>query len=205
MKRVALRCCGWFASATLALLGACSERRDAPVEPPPLVHPHAQAPEAAPPGAPDTRAMGAGAAPASCRVQMQELVARVNSARASGRRCGAHAMGPAGPLNWNDTLYSAAEGHSLDMAKRNYFEHRSPEGATVSQRVSAARYNWKSVGENLAAGDTSVAEAVQGWLDSPEHCENMLDARFRDVAVACVQQPGTQWGTYWTMVLGRKQ
>jgi hypothetical protein len=25
-----------------------------------------------------------------------------------------------------------------------------------------------------------------------------------DVAVACVAQPGTEWGTYWTMVLGRK-
>ncbi|WP_373684599.1 CAP domain-containing protein [Ramlibacter montanisoli] len=45
---------------------------------------------------------------------------------------------------------------------------------------------------------------MQGWLESAEHCENLMDAKFGDVAVACVAQPGTQWGTYWTMVLARK-
>jgi uncharacterized protein YkwD len=49
-----------------------------------------------------------------------------------------------------------------------------------------------------------VASAVQGWVDSPSHCQNMMNPQFTEVAVACVGQPGSQWGTYWTMVLGRK-
>lgn len=186
----------------LALLGGCGERRAAPVEPPPLGHQHAQA---APEGAPDTRELGAGRMPGACSVVSQQVLALVNAARAAGHRCGSRVMGAAGPVAWNDALFSAAQGHSLDMAKRNYFEHSSPEGSRVSDRVSAARYNWKHVGENIAGGDESIEEAVQGWLDSPDHCENMMDPQFADIAVACAAQPGTQWGTYWTMVLGRRR
>jgi uncharacterized protein YkwD len=133
------------------------------------------------------------------------VLRRVNEARARPRRCGRQAMGPATPLKWDGSLEMAASSHSLDMAKRNFFDHRSPTGTTVSQRASASRYNWKTVGENIAGGDTSVDEVIQGWLDSPDHCTNIMEPAFSDVAVACVQQPGTEWGTYWTMVLGRKR
>jgi uncharacterized protein YkwD len=91
------------------------------------------------------------------------------------------------------------------MARRNYFEHRSPEGQSVRERATASHYPWRSIGENIAGGDDSVLEAVQGWLASPAHCENIMDPGFTDVAVACVRQPGSEWGTYWTMVLGRKR
>lgn len=148
--------------------------------------------------------IGGGRFGPSCGVVPQEVIQRVNAIRASGARCGGRVMGPATPLNWDSSLYSAAERHSLDMAKRNYFEHTSPEGGDVSQRVSATRYNWRSVGENLAGGDRSVADALQSWLRSAHHCENLMDPKFRDVAVACEMQPGTTYGTYWTMVLGRR-
>lgn len=138
------------------------------------------------------------------QVSVEELLRQINAARAAGHRCGGRAMGPASPLQWDAALYTAAQGHSLDMAKRNYFEHRSPEGVDVGARASAVRYPWKSVGENIAAGARSTPDVVQNWLESPGHCENIMNPAFNDVAVACVAQPGTQWGTYWTMVLGRK-
>ncbi len=75
----------------------------------------------------------------------------------------------------------------------------------MAERVSASHYKYRMVGENLAGGDPSVASAVQGWIDSPHHCENLMDPRFADVAVACVGDAHSQWGTYWTMVLGRRQ
>jgi uncharacterized protein YkwD len=186
-----------------ALLVACGEREQGTVrEPGPLGRAPAAAPEA-----PDTRTMGAGAFGAQCtsRALSEEILQRVNAARAAGRRCGSRAMGPASALKWDTALHSAASGHSLDMAKRKFFDHRSPEGRSVSERVSASNYPWKSVGENIAGGDRSVAGVVESWLQSPEHCENLMDPNFNDVAVACVEQPGTQWGTYWTMVLGRKR
>ena len=140
-----------------------------------------------------------------CEVQAQEALHRINAARASGQRCGWRSMAPASALRWDPTLQEVAAGHSRDMAHRNYFDHRSPEGRTVAERVSAAHYKYRLVGENLAGGDASIASAVQGWIDSPEHCENLMDPRFAEVAVACVGDPRSQWGTYWTMVLGRRR
>ncbi|MEJ8837808.1 CAP domain-containing protein [Ramlibacter sp. AN1133] len=184
------------------LLAGCGERV---IQPPPLAVAHA--PDTAELGAgPAARALGAGPAWLACgpRVSIEEVLQRINAARAAGLRCGRHAMGPAAPLKWDPSLYSAAEGHSLDMARRNYFEHRTPEGADVASRASAVQYRWKTVGENIAAGVRSLPEAMQSWLESPGHCENIMNPQFQDVALACVAQPGTEWGTYWTMVLGRK-
>lgn len=190
----------WAPAAFIVLLAACGQ---ADVNTPPPLGTHHP---------PDTSAMGAGpgqpvfgqSGTGNCGMRTEEALQRINAARAAGRRCGARNMPPAPPLRWDMQLYSAASVHSSDMARRNYFEHASPEGTQVSQRVSASQYKWKSVGENLAGGDRSIAEAVQGWLNSPDHCENLMDAKYVDVAVACVAQPGTEWGTYWTMVLGRK-
>jgi uncharacterized protein YkwD len=140
-----------------------------------------------------------------CSVQAQEALRRINAARAAGQRCGWRTMPPAPPLRWNGTLQTVAARHSQDMAVRNYFDHKSPDGRTIKERVQATPYKFTIVGENLAGGDPHVASAVRGWIDSPSHCANMMDARFGDVAVACVGRPRSQWGTYWTMVLGRRR
>jgi len=140
----------------------------------------------------------------TCSVQAQEALRRINAARAKGLRCGWRAMPAAPPLRWDGTLQSVAARHSRDMAVRNYFDHKSPDGRTVSERVKASPYKFRLVGENLAGGDANVASAIQGWIDSPGHCVNLMDARFVDVAVACVGDRRSQWGTYWTMVLGRR-
>lgn len=152
----------------------------------------------------DTRRMGSGVFQPSCGgLHPSEVLQRVNEARTRRQQCGGKVVPAAPALRWDAALYKAATGHSLDMAQRNYFDHRSPEGQQVRQRVNRNNYKFKVVGENLAGGDESVAEVVQGWLDSPEHCENMMNPEFIDVAVACVAQPGTTYGTYWTMLLGR--
>jgi uncharacterized protein YkwD len=189
-----------FSLLAALLLAACGERV---IEPAPLAVRHA--PPASELGAgPATGVLGNGPLQACSRIAVEEVLQRINAARASGYRCGRRAMGPAAPLKWDPSLYAAAERHSVDMARRNYFEHRSPDGADVKTRASAAHYKFRMMGENIAAGVRSVPEAMQAWFESPGHCENIMTAEFQDVAVACAAQPGSEWGTYWTMVLGRK-
>jgi uncharacterized protein YkwD len=177
--------------AAALLLSACS---------------HVGAPAASATAAIGTHAVGSSPGVPGCASSAvaAEVLQRVNAVRARGQQCGRKSMAPAGPLKWDEVLHSAASQHSVDMARRNYFDHVSPEGVSVSQRVPKSVYKWRNVGENLAGGDESVAEVVQGWLDSPAHCENMMDARYADMALACAAKPGTQWGTYWTMVLARR-
>ena len=139
-----------------------------------------------------------------CSVRAEEALRRINAARAAGQRCGWRSMPPAPPLRWQGSLQSIAASHSRDMAHRNYFDHRSPEGREIAHRAGAAHYKYRLVGENLAGGDRDIASAMRGWLDSPAHCENIMNPKFVEVGVACVGRRGSQWGTYWTMVLGRR-
>lgn len=201
-----LRANGCAALVAGVLLGGCGERAhdDAPAHP----VAQAQAPDAAVLAVgPDTRALGAGAFGASCGIRAleQDMLQRLNAARAAGRSCGGRAMPPALPLAWDPSLQAAASAHAQDMARRNYFGHRSPDGSSVHQRVTAAKYPWKTVAENIAGGEASPPGVMRHWLASPGHCANIMDPAFEEVAVACVEQPGSEWGTYWTMVLGRKR
>lgn len=131
------------------------------------------------------------------------LLTRINAARAAGRSCGGQTQPAAPAMAWNDRLFSAAARHSVDMASRNYFSHTSPEGGDAAGRAAAAGYGWSALGENIAAGDTSVEGVMATWLGSQGHCRNIMNPAYADVAVACVARAGTTYGTYWTMVLAR--
>lgn len=132
-----------------------------------------------------------------------ELLQQINAARAQSRTCGTNTLPAATTLAWNDRLFSAAARHSRDMAVNNYFSHTSLDGRTFSRRMTDEGYAWSWSGENIAAGQASVSDVVSGWLASPGHCANIMRAEFRDVAVSCVSQAGSNYGRYWTMSLAR--
>ena len=144
---------------------------------------------------------------APCEVPgMRELILQqVNAARAAGYTCGGQRFSPTAAVSWNGQLYSAAVEHSRDMAENNYFSHADRRGGQAEHRVDAVGYKWGAVGENIAAGDRYTADTVVGgWLASTEHCRNIMDPDFRELAVACIARGGSTYGSYWTMVLGRK-
>jgi uncharacterized protein YkwD len=132
------------------------------------------------------------------------ILQEVNQVRAQGYRCGGQAFGVARPVSWNPQLQAAAAGHSQDMAENNYFEHRNLRGEQPAQRVDAAGYRWRSVAENIAAGDTNVQAVMKSWLNSAGHCMNIMDPASQEIGVTCMTRPGTAYATYWTMVLARR-
>ena len=124
----------------------------------------------------------------------------VNQVRSKGTHCGDELFGPAPPVSLSGTLDTVALGHANDMAEKNYFEHVDPAGHSPADRVRAVGYQEKLVGENIAYGPKSVEEVVQGWLDSPGHCENIMDPRFAEMGIALA--PGrAKHGLYWVQVL----
>ncbi|WP_200960190.1 CAP domain-containing protein [Pelomonas sp. Root1217] len=133
-----------------------------------------------------------------------EMLAAVNARRRSGATCGAQgAFGPAPDLTWNAALTQAAVAHSDDMVTHNFFSHTGSDGSTLGTRASAAGYVWSSLGENIAAGQSSVAEVVDGWMKSDGHCANLMNATFRDIGVACVAgNASTTYRSYWTQDFG---
>jgi uncharacterized protein YkwD len=139
------------------------------------------------------------AAPAP--IDASRVLQLVNAARTHGAQCGSHAFAPVAPLRLSDQLADVAYGHATDMAEHNYFEHEDLAGHTPADRVKAAGYAEKLVGENIAYGPTSADEVVRGWLDSPGHCENIMDPRFAEMGIAYAPGRVQRHGLYWVQLL----
>lgn len=110
-------------------------------------------------------------------------------------------------LEWNDALADIGRNHSQDMARRNYFDHYSPEGHDFSYRYRQGGYQCavrsnRTIhmgAENIALnnlydsvttinGDAfydwnsqeKIAEiTVRGWMKSPGHRKNILTPHWR--------------------------
>jgi len=131
------------------------------------------------------------------------ILAAVNTARAAARHCGAASYSAARPLVWNPALGDAARAHSEDMARKRYFSHRNQDDRLVGERATEAGYRWRRIGENIAVGQDSPEEVVNGWLESPGHCANIMSDGYTDMgaAYALTVDPDTE-RIYWTQVFG---
>ena len=128
----------------------------------------------------------------------QEVLELVNAARSKARQCGGKFYEAAPPLSLSEELSAAALGHAETMARTGEFDHVDEDGQSPADRVRATHYRARLVGENIAAGMTNAAEAVQGWLDSPDHCENVMDARFTHLGAAFATNLTRDPAVYWT-------
>jgi uncharacterized protein YkwD len=166
-------------------------------------------PSSPPPGPPASRAPPAPPSPAprppAGAVLASEALQLVNDVRSRGTRCGEHTFAPAPPLALSGSLGNVALGHAADMAEHDYFEHRDLSGGSPADRVRAIGYRERLVGENIAYGPKSVQEVVQGWLDSPGHCENIMDPRFAEMGIAYATGQSGRHGLYWVQLFAQPQ
>jgi uncharacterized protein YkwD len=106
-------------------------------------------------------------------------------------------------LRMNPRLSQAATEHSSDMVSHDYFSHTAPGDVTFVDRIRASGYlsglrSW-TIGENILWGTTTLgtpAAAMQGWMNSPGHRENILTPTFREVGIGIVPgRPGSDGNT----------
>jgi hypothetical protein len=124
-----------------------------------------------------------------------DLVVRVNQFRA------ARALPT---LAVSDTLTAAAKWMSADMAVRDYFAHTSQDGRSPTQRMADAGYpafrTW--TGEDLAAGYTSTADVLAGWIASPAHYAVLVNPEYHAIGIGRGYASGSVYGWYWTADFG---
>ena len=106
-------------------------------------------------------------------------------------------MPPVSAVSWNDQLASAADVHSKDMLQNNYFGHTGADGTSPGDRLRQAGYNWSAYGENIAKGYPDEQSVIAAWLQSEDHCKNLMDKDFTEMGVA-------RAGSYWTQEFGTK-
>jgi uncharacterized protein YkwD len=106
------------------------------------------------------------------------------------------------PLRLNATLTEAAKAHSKDLAKWDRISHYGSDGSNPWDRVKRAGYNAKVAAENVGTGQASIDEVMKGWQASPGHNKNLLLADAQEMGIALVQDPRTEFKTFWTLVVG---
>ena len=147
----------------------------------------------------------------------QELLDAVNKARSVARDChdGNGLLSAVAPLTWNNNLEAAAYEHAYDLAYSNTFSHLGSGTesdttgiaynvkSTFTERIKSNGYeNASSMGENIAAGQSTLDEVMASWLASPAHCAVMMNASFTEIGVAIVTKEDSDYGIYWAQNFG---
>ena len=89
------------------------------------------------------------------------------------------------PLAWDGDLCRMARLHSEKMARLNFFDHEGPDG-DLPNRARESGIRWRSLAENIALNqgyDDPVALAVDQWMHSTGHRDNMLRRIFTHTAI----------------------
>ncbi len=102
------------------------------------------------------------------------------------------------PLIWHDEVAEIARIHSESMAENKFFSHKGIDGSMVDNRAEKLGLtNWKAIGENIAfirGFDQPAETAVERWMQSMSHRQNLLDERWKESAVGITV---TADGTYY--------
>ena len=117
-----------------------------------------------------------------------------------------------GPVTMHLGLVEAGKIHADDQVgarcAQGYLTHTGTDGSRFWNRIDRAGWNVNGGGENLACGQVTAEQVVQGWMDSAGHRRNLLDPNWTHIGVYVINyenEPGPQngWiGYYWTQIFG---
>ena len=101
------------------------------------------------------------------------------------------------PLDENRLLDSIAQSRARDMLEKQYFDHVAPTGEQVSDLAERVGYHYRIIAENIGSGDfISNQKIVDGWMQSPDHRENILSTDVREIGAAVLKGTMKDSDTY---------
>lgn len=106
------------------------------------------------------------------------------------------------PLRLNAQLAEAAALHSRDLSKNDRISHYGSDGSDTWDRVRRTGYQARLTAENVGTGQQTLGEVFRGWQKSPTHNANLLLPDAEEMGIALVNDPNTQFKTFWTLVVG---
>lgn len=90
-------------------------------------------------------------------------------------------------LNYNASLSEAAKKKGEHMIANDYWAHVAPDGTEPWYFFNAVGYKYKYAGENLARDFSNANSAVDAWMASPSHKENLMSSKYTEIGVAVVE------------------
>lgn len=100
------------------------------------------------------------------------------------------------PLEVKVNLQTAAQVRAKEIEKS--FSHTRPNGSSFSTVLAENGVDYRGSGENIAWGQRSPEEVMNGWMNSEGHRANILNKNFKYIGVGYhVNSNGTG---YWTQL-----
>ena len=91
------------------------------------------------------------------------------------------------PLSENPALSQAAQAKGADMLNRDYWAHIAPDGTQPWKFFIDFGYKYRYAGENLARDFSNPSSAVDAWMASPTHKENLLSSKYKEIGIAVIE------------------
>lgn len=91
------------------------------------------------------------------------------------------------PLSLNSTLSQAAQAKGADMLNRGYWAHVAPDGTQPWVFFTNFGYKYRYAGENLARDFSSASSAVEAWMNSASHRENLLSSKYKEIGIGVIE------------------
>lgn len=126
-------------------------------------------------------------APSTLSAIEDEVIRLVNIERAK-------AGVPTLTKNWQ--VARVARYKSTDMATKGYFSHTSPTYGSPFVMMENFGIKFSAAGENIAYGQRTPAEVMNGWMNSPGHRNNILSRSFTQIGVGAAKN--SSGVLYWT-------
>lgn len=101
------------------------------------------------------------------------------------------------PLVKSEKLCEAALARTNEIVQQ--FSHTRPNGTDCFTILGEYNISFKTVGENIAAGQPSPADVVELWMDSQGHRENILNEQFGHIGVGFLNGQ-KDYGQYWVQL-----
>ncbi len=99
-------------------------------------------------------------------------------------------------LTTNATLTSAANVRAKETVQS--FSHTRPNGTSFSTVLKEFNISYRAAGENIAYGQKTPQEVVTGWMNSPGHRANILNANFGKIGIGV--HKASNGTIYWSQL-----
>jgi uncharacterized protein YkwD len=106
-------------------------------------------------------------------------------------------------LTVRSALRAAARAQGADMACNHFTGHTGSDGSSVADRVEAQGYHWTWIGENYMVTGGGPEVAVDWWMNSTPHRNNILSPNYTEFGVGFVTSPQADHGGYYVVVFAR--
>lgn len=100
------------------------------------------------------------------------------------------------PVTADTSIQAAAQVRAKEIEKS--FSHTRPDGSSFSTALTQQGVTYRGSGENIAWGQKTPEQVMNGWMNSEGHRANILNKNFTKIGVGYHQNAsGTN---YWTQL-----